>query len=169
MTNKDTALIVIDIQVGIQFIAERLYKGLSQIELHQIINNNQKLVDSFQQKGFPVFIVTVAPPFFSKNLKKKFGKSLLSFSEEAFQITKESPSAFKKTNLESLLKMNSIRSLIITGISTNNGVLKTEKEAKKLGFQTVVLSDATGAKNKKAHLNALKNFEHIQKMNAYLN
>ncbi|OJG46112.1 hypothetical protein RV04_GL001278 [Enterococcus hermanniensis] len=142
---------------------------MTQTKLNQIIKNNQRLVDSFQQKGLPFFIVTVAPPFFSKNLKKKFTKSLLSFSKEAFQITKEGPSAFKNTNLESLLKMNGIHSLVITGISTDNGVLKTEKTAKKLGFQTVILSDATGAKNKNTQLKALSNFENVQKTNDYLN
>ncbi|WP_427814570.1 isochorismatase family cysteine hydrolase (plasmid) [Enterococcus sp. 22-H-5-01] len=168
MINKDTALIVIDIQAGVKFIAKHFYKELSQNELLKIIKNNQQLVDSFQQKGLPVFIVTVAPPFFSKSLKKNFTKSLLSFSKEAFQITKESPSAFKKTNLESLLNANNIHSLVITGISTDNGVLKTEKAARRLGFQTAIISDATGAKNKNTHLKALSNFEYVQKVNEYL-
>jgi len=60
-------------------------------------------------------------------------------------ITKSVNSAFIGTHLDDLLKKESIKTLVIAGITTNHCVSTTTRMAGNMGYDTFVISDATAA------------------------
>ncbi len=63
-------------------------------------------------------------------------------------VTKHTNSAFIGTDLEALLRRESISTLVICGVITNNSVEATARMAGNLGYETYVVSDATAAFDK---------------------
>ena len=63
-------------------------------------------------------------------------------------VQKQTNSAFIGTDLETYLKANNLHHLIITGVITNNSVEATARMAGNLGFDTVVVEDATATFDK---------------------
>ena len=70
-------------------------------------------------------------------------------------IKKYTPSLFVGTNAEQLLTNSGVDSLIITGVSTENGVETTARHASCLGFIPVVAEDAVGSGDELAHKSSL--------------
>jgi nicotinamidase-related amidase len=56
--------------------------------------------------------------------------------------------AFIGTDLEDYLRMNGYQQLVITGVITNNSVEATARVSGNLGFDTIVVSDATATFDK---------------------
>lgn len=63
-------------------------------------------------------------------------------------ITKHMNSAFIGTELEAVLHRESISTLVICGVITNNSVEATARMAGNLGYETYVVSDATATFDK---------------------
>lgn len=64
-------------------------------------------------------------------------------------IEKTTNSAFIGTDLEKRLRGSSIRTLIVTGVITNNSVEATVRMAGNLGFDVYLVSDATATVDKR--------------------
>lgn len=60
-------------------------------------------------------------------------------------VEKNVPDAFAASGLERWLRVRDIRQLIIVGVSTNNSVESTARSAGNLGFDTIVVDDASFA------------------------
>ena len=60
-------------------------------------------------------------------------------------ITKKVNSCFIGTNLEKLLKVNEISTVVITGLTTPHCVSTTTRMSGNLGFDTYLISDATAS------------------------
>jgi len=60
-------------------------------------------------------------------------------------VEKNVPDAFIQSGLERWLHQRNIKSLVIVGVSTNNSVEATVRSAGNLGFNTIVINDATFA------------------------
>ena len=65
--------------------------------------------------------------------------------EDEVSITKKVNSSFIGTNLEGLLKVNEISTVVITGLTTPHCVSTTTRMSGNLGFNTYLISDATAA------------------------
>ncbi len=71
-------------------------------------------------------------------------------------VEKVAYSAFYMTRLEWLLRKCDIRQLIVCGIVTNGGVASTLRDAHVRDFETVLLSDGTGAFDRRVHEDTLR-------------
>jgi len=150
MDLKDSALIIIDLQVGITKIVKESYP----ITINEVLAKNRLLIALFSKYNLPIYMVVVAPKIFPRKLKKAFTKELLlqEMKEHSNinRLVKTGPSAFTRSTygLESELKKKKIKNVFITGVSTSNGVYNTALDSSKAGFNTYVIVDATADKDK---------------------
>jgi len=163
MTNEQskTALVVIDIQAGTHFLAKHIFKIDN--DFQKLVTSNRQLIEHFEAQKYPIFIVTVAPKVFPKWLKAKFTKSYYAAMPltNGFYLTKSGPSAFQTTDFDEILKQNQINKLIVTGFTTDNGIKKTVVDAERLGYQAVVVADATVARKPQNQDTLLREFKYI--------
>jgi ureidoacrylate peracid hydrolase len=75
-------------------------------------------------------------------------------------ILKHRYSGFTSTNLDLVLRSNSIRSLIITGLSTNICVESTLRDAVELDYYVVLPKDCTASWSEKLYESTLENVKH---------
>jgi nicotinamidase-related amidase len=66
-------------------------------------------------------------------------------------VTKRFWDAFVGTNLEKLLRDRKVQTIVLGGISTNFGVESTARTAAALGFDVVIVEDATTSMDADAH------------------
>ncbi len=71
--------------------------------------------------------------------------------ESDIEVTKRQWGAFYGTDLELQLRRRGIDTIILCGISTNIGVESTARNARELGFNTVIAEDACSAASAEQH------------------
>jgi len=74
----------------------------------------------------------------------EFQDALLPLADEHV-VEKNVPDAFINTGLERWLRVGDVRELVLVGVSTNNSVESSARTAGNLGFDTVVVADASFA------------------------
>lgn len=138
-------LLLIDIQ-----------KGLDEYDFYGGNRNNPKaeenaakILTAFRKRGFPIYHVRHSsqnpesplhaskPGFEIKNEVKPLK------SEPLF--TKNVNSAFIGTDLEQRLRDDAIEKVVIVGLTTNHCISTSVRMAANLGFETILISDATAA------------------------
>ncbi|MCB1117823.1 MAG: cysteine hydrolase, partial [Chlamydiia bacterium] len=80
------------------------------------------------------------------------------------QIIKHRVSAFYGTDLDLILRGNSVREIVLVGIATNNAVELTAREAHDRDFKVQVIGDATECgsdEEKSASLNFLSRITEV--------
>ncbi len=154
MSNRKTALLVMDLQNG---IISRLEENSKEVLLPF-----QKAIKAAREHSISVIFVRVGfskgyPEISPKNKAfsaiSKYGA--MTVNDEATQIdesvlpeanepviTKYRVSAFSGSNLETILRAQQIETLILSGISTSGVVLSTLREAADKDFEIKVLNDA---------------------------
>jgi nicotinamidase-related amidase len=147
------ALVVIDLQVGIK----KLAKLAAPNSLKEILSNNSELIKIFINHNLPVILVTVEPKILPRTLRKRFAQivpELTEFLESAKvkHFIKHAPSAFSEHDFEHLLHELSVKTLVMTGISTNNGVAKTARDGVQRDFNVIYVENAMTGMNAKAHI-----------------
>jgi nicotinamidase-related amidase len=70
-------------------------------------------------------------------------------------LSKTTPSFFVGTPLEEMLRFRHIETLVLTGVSTEAGILGTARHASTLGFHALVVEDAVGSMTQEGHDDAL--------------
>ncbi|MHB9757955.1 hydrolase [Streptomyces sp. BYX5S] len=146
------ALVLIDLQDGIVALPT----------VHPadgIVKNSARLADAFRAKGLPVVRVKVAwsqdggdlptgradagamtqapPPEFSK-----FSDELGPLGDDIV-ITKRHWGAFTGTELDLQLRRRGVTQIVLCGISTSIGVESTARSAWELGYNLLLVDDAT--------------------------
>lgn len=133
------ALIIIDMQVGMTWTSSG-------------VRNNpgaeaciKQLLDYWRQSAAPVIHVhhrsrTPGSPF-CPNQPGIEVQPLLTPRATERVFVKSVPDAFTHSELEQWLHTQSIRTLVITGVSTSNSVEATVRSAGNLGFNTYVVAD----------------------------
>ena len=133
----------------------------------ELIDANIKLVKKFRQKELPVFFTTTIyrnefeASIFRKKLPAlnilKPDSEEVSFLEKLQPTTTETiiekkfASAFFQTNLYDLLKLKTIDSLIISGVTTSGCVRATALDSLQNNFLTTVVENCVGDRNNDAH------------------
>jgi nicotinamidase-related amidase len=79
-------------------------------------------------------------------------------------IPKQTNSAFIGTGLEKHLRDSGLRTLVVTGVSTNNSVEATVRMAGNLGFQTYLISDACFTFARRDFDNRLRTADEVHSM-----
>lgn len=77
------------------------------------------------------------------------------------QVCKVAYSAFFNTQLDWILRKNSIDTVIIAGIVTNGGVASTARDAHMRDYQVLVLEDGCAAFSEAAHLASLEDLRTV--------
>ena len=72
-------------------------------------------------------------------------------------VTKRQWGAFYGTELDQLLRLRGIKTIIMTGIATNYGVESTARAAFDRGYELVFVEDAMSSGNAEAHKNCCEN------------
>lgn len=76
-------------------------------------------------------------------------------------LAKTTPSFFVGTPLEALLRFRKVDTLVLTGVSTEAGILGTARHAVNLGFQPIVVEDAVGSRSPEGHQAGLASLREI--------
>ncbi|MGP1254883.1 MAG: cysteine hydrolase family protein [Kiloniellales bacterium] len=174
LTHDRCALLVVDMQYASGSRQHGLGKWLSsQGRLEEasyrfarieqvVVPGIRRLLDGFRAAGQPVLYLTLgarlpdysdAPvhmrPFFS-TLNNHVGTREHEILDELkprtgeVVLNKTTQGAFASSPLESVLRAKGLSQVIAVGVSTNNCVETTAREASDRGFETVMVSDATG-------------------------
>ncbi|HEY1025693.1 MAG TPA: cysteine hydrolase family protein [Sphingobacteriaceae bacterium] len=143
--NTDTALLLIDFQQG---FGRQEYFGGNRNNT-QAEENARLLLDYFRQHSLPVIHTRHNSVFENSPLRagqsgNDFIETLVPHTNEIV-IDKSVNSAFIGTNLDEILKKGRIRKLIVGGLVTNHCVSTTARMAANMGYEIVVVADATAA------------------------
>ena len=141
MTNHLRALIIIDMQKGMQSA-----KVGRRNNLHAEANIKQ-LLARWRHLKLPVVHVrhmsrSRDSVFWPGQVGAEFQDTLLPLDSEHV-IEKNVTDSFANSGLERWLHVRGIKDLVIVGVSTNMSVEATARSAGSLEFRTVVVSDAT--------------------------
>jgi len=146
-----TALVVIDLQKGIATFPT----------LHpfrDVVSNTARLAEAFRRAGLPVVLVTAAfsadggdrlrsrtevPPR-AMPMDPEFARLVPELEPKPgdILITKRQPSAFYGTELDLQLRRRQITGIVLTGVSTSNGVDATARAAHERAYNVTFASDA---------------------------
>jgi len=138
-----TALLIVDMQIGMSWPSSG---ARNNPEAEVAIAS---LLAEWRARGAPILHVrhisrTPGSPFWPGQPGVEF-QPLLAPLDSEHVMEKNVPDAFANTGLERWLRVRSISSVVIVGVSTNNSVEATARSAGNLGFKTYVVSDATFA------------------------
>jgi len=159
---KTTALVLIDLQKGV------VARELAPYTATQLVNTAKELADRFRRAGAVVVPVNVA---FSKDFKDALRQPVdqpmaippggfpADFSELAegiakpddILITKRQWGAFHGTELDLQLRRRGVNTIVLGGIATNMGVESTARQAWELGYNLIIVEDATSTFSAEMH------------------
>ena len=157
---KSTALVLIDLQQGIVAMETAPHSAAD------VVKKGAQLAAQCRAKGGTVVYVNVdianylrlptdktmrdpnapPPPPSASELVPEAG-----FRAGDVKITKRQWGAFYGTDLEQQLRQRGIRTVLLCGIATNYGVESTARTAAGLGFELVVVEDATTSRSAELH------------------
>lgn len=143
LDKNNIALIIIDVQKAFD---DKKWGERNNLNAEE---NISKILTLWREKGWQVIHIQ----HFSENPNSVFNpqnqgfaiKELVQPIEGEVVITKKVNSAFIGTNLEEILKLNEITTVVITGLTTPHCVSTTTRMSGNLGFGTYLISDATAA------------------------
>ena len=131
--NVDTALVVIDAQMGVVGEAYHHDEVLDKINL---------LLDRARTSGTPVIYVQHIDPWMEQGTSLWQIHSKVAPHEGEPAIQKKSPDSFHETRLKAELEARSIKRLVITGGQTQFCVDTTVRRAVAQGYDVLLASDA---------------------------
>lgn len=157
--DPQTALVVIDLQKGLA--------GYPTVHpFAEIVARTARLADAFRAKGLPVVLVTVGPSPDGKDMvhtrtevarRMAFVPGFADVLPELgpkpgdLLITKRQPSAFYGTELDLQLRRRGVTGIVLTGVSTSNGVDATARAAHERAYNVTFALDAITDTDPAAH------------------
>lgn len=157
--DKNTALIIIDLQKGILALP-----GLPPID--GVLKNARALADAFRAKALPVVLVNVAgaapgrndqPPRDLSAMPADWTELVpeLNRQPQDHLVTKRTWGAFTGTGLEQHLKSLGVTQIVLAGVATSVGVESTARQAQEAGFHVTLATDTMADLNPDAHHNSI--------------
>jgi nicotinamidase-related amidase len=160
---KSTALVLIDLQNGI------LGRKLEPLSAEELLEAGKALARRFRAEGAPVVLVNAAPVTESKpravdelsplpkTLPAGFVDLAPGLAEPGdLKITKTSWGAFSVPELDRELRKRGVRAVVLGGVATQFGVESTARQAWELGYELVIVRDATTSIAIEAHDNSMR-------------
>lgn len=153
-----TALLVVDLQKGIVSLpAAHPIAG--------VIARASTLAAAFREQGLPVVLVNVAGAPAVRTERQRGHHTLpegwtdlipeLNRQPQDHIVTKYTPGAFTKTDLEAYLQGCGVTQIVMAGVATSNGVEVTARQAYELGFNIAFAVDAMTDADADAHTYAV--------------
>lgn len=153
--DRDTALIVVDLQKGIMSSPFIQPIGL-------VVERTRELLGAFRAQGLPVVLVNVSgaapgrteqPRRLPDILPDGFTDFLPELDRQPGDIvvTKQPWGAFASTDLEERLKSLGVTQVVVTGVATATGVEATARQAYEQGFNVTLAVDAMTDARAEAH------------------
>ena len=137
----NAALIIVDVQKGVDD-ARWGRRNNSEAEA-----NIARLLDAWRRSNRPIFHVQHSSRLRDSPLSPSAAghaiKEIVAPRTGEPVISKSVNSAFIGTDLEERLRGSGIRTIVVTGLTTDHCVATTARMAGNLGFDTYVVSDAT--------------------------
>lgn len=128
-TKKDTAVIIIDMQ---EFFLANFPKPI----VKQLIENQKRIINICLKKNFPFILTEYKTRGIFRGPTISTIKNLVKNSV-IVTIIKEQNSAFTKTDLDTILKENKIKKVLLIGINANACVQDTAIAAIFRGYQVI--------------------------------
>ena len=159
---KTTALVLIDLQKGI------LGRKLEPIPAEALVERGKALAGRFRAAGALVVLVNVVPATGEERrvdeasplpaaLPQGFADLSPGLAEpEDLKITKRTRGAFSVPELDLRLRERGVRTIALGGVATQFGVESTARQAWELGYELVIVRDATTSIALEAHDNSMR-------------
>jgi nicotinamidase-related amidase len=160
---KTTALVLIDLQNGI------LGRKLAPISADDLVARGKMLADRFRAARARVVLVNALPkldgperqvdePFaLPRVLPAGFADLAPGLAEPGdILITKSTWGAFSVPELDRELRKRGVRTIVLGGVATQFGVESTARQAWELGYELVIVKDATTSIAIEAHDNSMR-------------
>lgn len=129
---QDTALLVIDVQLGFFESHPPVYLA------DNVLQNIRSLINKARHSHTPViFIQHVSSPEIDGPIHPQIAPSA-----HDIVVSKLTPDAFHETNLQQILKSRRIRHLMIAGLQTEFCINATCRRAHQLGYGVTLIEDA---------------------------
>ena len=165
---KRSALVLIDLQQGIAGMPLGPRSG------EEVVETAKALAARFREAGAPVALVHVgrepgSVDWPSRNVDRpmqlppgglppewtEFVPGLV--QEGDIRIHKRQWGAFTGTALDTLLRRRGVSTIVLGGIATNFGVESTARHAWELGYDLIIVEDATSSRSAELHDFAIAN------------
>ncbi len=159
---RSTALVLIDLQNGV------LGRKLEPLSADELLERSKALAGRFRAEGAPVVLVNAAPATdetravdepsaLPKTLPAGFVDLAPGLVEPGdLRITKTSWGAFSIHELDRELRKRGVRTIVLGGVATQFGVESTARQAWELGYELVIVRDATTSIAIEAHDNSMR-------------
>lgn len=131
--STDTALVVIDAQIGV--VGEAYHRD-------EVLENIQMLLGRARSSGTPVLYVQHNEPAMKPGMPTWQIYPAVTPREGEPVIQKESPDSFYETSLQEELEARGIKRLVITGGQTQYCIDTTIRRAASAGYDVLLASDA---------------------------
>ena len=157
-----TGLLIIDVQVGLDEarLGRRNNPGAEA--------NMARLLAEWRQRGRPIFHIQHMSTEPQSPLRPDFPgnaiKPIVAPQGDEPLIQKQVNNAFVGTDLQARLRAAEINSLVIIGLTTEHCVSTTARMASDLGFETVVVADATAAHESRSYDGTLHPAETVHQL-----
>jgi nicotinamidase-related amidase len=159
---RTTALVLIDLQNGI------LGRKLAPISADELVARGKGLAEKFRVEGAPVALVNAAPVTDEPRavdesfaLPKTLPAGFIDLAPGLaapgdILITKSTWGAFSVPELDRELRKRGVRTIVLGGVATQFGVESTARQAWELGYELVIVKDATTSIAIEAHDNSMR-------------
>jgi nicotinamidase-related amidase len=129
----DTALVVIDTQVG---IIETAYRG------KEVVENIGTLIAKARAAGVPVIYVQHHDPYLETGTPEWQIHPAITPQEGEPVVHKQSPDSFHSTTLQQELEKRGIKHIVVVGAQSNFCVDTTSRRAVSIGYDVTLVGDA---------------------------